>query len=48
VLDVYRDIATVMFTCEPFREYVHLARFGDRWLIVNTLYQILIDQANIA
>jgi hypothetical protein len=48
VLDVYRDIATAMFTCEPFREYVHLARFDGRWLIVNTLYQILVDQANIA
>jgi hypothetical protein len=48
VLDVYRDIATAMFTCEPFREYVHLARFDGRWLIVNTLYQILVDEANIA
>jgi putative lumazine-binding protein len=48
VLDVHRDIATAMLTCEPFREYVHLARFDDRWLIVNTLYQILTDQANIA
>jgi hypothetical protein len=25
-----RPVATAMFTCEPFREYVHLARFGDR------------------
>jgi Putative lumazine-binding len=48
VLDVYRDIATAMFTCEPFVEYVHLGRFGDRWLIVNTLYVVLLDDANIA
>ena len=28
---------------EPFVEYVHLARFGDRWLIVNALYYVLSD-----
>ena len=38
VLDVHRDIATVMVRSEPFHEYLHLARFGDRWLIVNALY----------
>jgi hypothetical protein len=41
VLDVFRDIATVMVRSEPFVEYLHLARFGDRWLIVNALYQVL-------
>ncbi len=30
VLDVFRDIATVMVRSEPFVEYVHLARFGNR------------------
>ena len=43
VLDVYRDVATVMVRSEPFREYLHLARFGDRWLIVNALYQVLVE-----
>lgn len=41
VLDVFRDIATVMVRSEPFVEYLHLARFGDRWLIVNALYFVL-------
>jgi hypothetical protein len=41
VLDVFRDIATVMVRSEPFVEYLHLARFGDRWLIVNALYLVL-------
>jgi hypothetical protein len=38
VLNVFRDIATAMVRAEPFVEYLHLARFGDRWLIVNALY----------
>jgi hypothetical protein len=41
VLDVFRDVATVMVRSEPFVEYLHLARFGDRWLIVNALYYVL-------
>jgi hypothetical protein len=41
VLDVFRDIATVMVRSEPFIEYLHLARFDDRWLIVNALYYVL-------
>jgi hypothetical protein len=38
VLNVFKDIATVMVRAEPFVEYLHLARFGKRWLIVNALY----------
>ncbi len=38
VLDVSSDIATVKVRSQPFVEYVHLARFDGRWLIVNTLY----------
>lgn len=30
-----------MVRSEPFVEYLHLARFGDRWLIVNALYLVL-------
>jgi ketosteroid isomerase-like protein len=40
VLDVFRDVATVMVRSQPFIEYLHLARFGDRWLIVNALYYV--------
>lgn len=43
VLDVFRDIATVMVRSEPFVEYLHLARFGQEWLIVNALYYVLAD-----
>jgi hypothetical protein len=39
ILDVSRHIATVKVVSKPFIEYLHLARFGDRWLIVNALYE---------
>jgi hypothetical protein len=42
VLDVFRDTATVMVRSAPFVEYLHLARFGNRWLIVNALYHVLV------
>jgi hypothetical protein len=41
VLDLFGDIATVAVRSKPFVEYLHLARFGDRWLIVNALYAVL-------
>ena len=41
VLDLFRDIASVMVRSQPFVEYLHLARFGNRWLIVNALYFVL-------
>jgi hypothetical protein len=34
--------ATVMVQSAPFVEYLHLARFGERWLIVNALYYVLV------
>jgi hypothetical protein len=43
VLDVFRDIATVMVRSAPFVEYLHLARFNNRWLIVNALYVSLVE-----
>jgi len=39
VLDVSGDIASVRVVSAPFVEYLHLARFGDQWLIVNALYE---------
>jgi hypothetical protein len=38
VVDVAGDIATVMVRSQPFDEYLHLGRFGGRWLIINALY----------
>ena len=42
VVDVFGDIATVVVRSDVFREYLHIARFGDRWLIVNALYAVLV------
>jgi hypothetical protein len=39
VLDVFRNIATVLVLSKPFMDYLHIARFGERWLIVNVLYE---------
>jgi hypothetical protein len=38
VLDVFDGIAAVKVLSRPYMDYLHLARFGDRWLIVNVLY----------
>ena len=39
VLDTYGEIATVKVASMPYIDYLHVARFGDRWLIVNVLWQ---------
>jgi hypothetical protein len=39
LLDVYGDIATVRLLSSVYMDYLHIARFGDRWLIVNVLWQ---------
>ena len=39
VLGVYDHMATVAVLSEPFMDYLHLARFDGRWLIVNVLWQ---------
>ena len=39
VLDVSPGTASVRVTSAPFIDHLHLARFGDRWLIVNALYE---------
>ena len=44
VLDTYGEIATVKVTSVPYIDYLHLARFGDRWLIVNVLWQRRADK----
>jgi hypothetical protein len=41
VCDVSDDIASVVVRSEPFVEYLHIGRFGERWLIVNALYRVL-------
>lgn len=39
ILDSYGEIATVKVASVPYIDYLHMARFGDRWLIVNVLWQ---------
>jgi hypothetical protein len=38
VVDVYRDIATVLVRSAVYREYLHLVRTRDGWKIVNALW----------
>jgi len=40
ILDVFRHIATVKILSHPYMDYLHLARFNDRWLIVNVLWEV--------
>lgn len=37
--DIDKDLATVKVISTPYIEYLHLARFGERWLIVNVLWR---------
>ncbi len=39
ILDAYGDIATVRLLSSVYMDYLHIARFGDRWQIVNVLWQ---------
>lgn len=40
ILDVFRHSATVKVASHPYMDYLHLAKFNDRWLIVNCLYEV--------
>jgi hypothetical protein len=39
ILDVFEDIATVRVFSSVYMDYLHVARFGDRWLLLNVLWQ---------
>jgi len=39
ILDAYPPIASVMVRSVPFVEYLHLARFDERWLVLNVVWQ---------
>lgn len=38
IQDVFHTIASVKVTSEPYVDYLHLARFDGRWLILNALW----------
>lgn len=39
ILDAFGDIATVRVYSSVYMDYLHVARFRDRWQIVNVLWQ---------
>ena len=39
VLDRFGDIASICVRSSAYVDYLHVARFGNRWLIVNVLWQ---------
>jgi hypothetical protein len=45
VLDVSGDIASGRISAAWWDIYLHVARFGDRWMIVNILYRSKEDPA---
>jgi Putative lumazine-binding len=38
--DVFRHIASVKVLSNPFMDYLHVAKIGDQWLIVNVLWEL--------
>jgi hypothetical protein len=40
VEDAFRHIASVKVESGPFMDYLHLAKLGDQWLIVNVLWEV--------
>ena len=38
--DVFRHIASVRVLSRPYMDYLHVAKVGDRWLIVNVLWEV--------
>lgn len=44
VFDVARETASATVRSEPFVDHLHLARFGEKWLIVNALYEWRSDE----
>jgi hypothetical protein len=39
ILDQFKDIASVKVVTPHYYEYLHLAKTGEKWVIVNTLYE---------
>ena len=44
ILDAFRDIATVRVLSSAYMDYLHIARCGSEWLILNVLWQSLPDR----
>lgn len=44
VEDVFRHIASVKVLSHPYMDYLHIAKLGDRWFIVNVLWELREDE----
>jgi hypothetical protein len=40
VLDIYRNAASVKVVASDWIDYLHIARFNGRWVIVNVLWEL--------
>jgi hypothetical protein len=40
ILDVFQDVASVRVDAHGWIDYMHIARFGDTWRIVNVLWEV--------
>ena len=40
VEDAFRHIASVKVLSYPYMDYLHVAKLGERWLIVNVLWEL--------
>ena len=40
ILDIYKNIATVKAISAQYMDYIHLAKFNGKWMIVNVLWEL--------
>jgi hypothetical protein len=40
VLDIFGNTASVRLTMSGWIDYMHMAKWGDRWIIVNVLWEL--------
>ena len=40
ILDVYGNVATVKVVANDWIDYLHIAKFNERWVIVNVLWEM--------
>jgi hypothetical protein len=43
ILDIFRNAASVRLTMNGWIDYMHMARWEDRWVIVNVLWELKED-----
>ena len=46
IFDMDEDLAMLKVISAPYVEYIQLARFGERWLIVNVLWRSRLQSAS--